>query len=202
MPPNCLLIESYTEASFFCCKDNGFRTIDVLFEFFYGRYSKCPSGMVVWRASEGTYVSCGVTCYPLPCSNAYKGYWFFPQKAKRCVRTQLLIPDIWHSNFFLPKYLCFSLFVKDNILTLHPKVTHKMCDSTAKVGYKMCDFDWKLGIKTCKDMYIRKIELTFQSWFDSPSHKPIVVKGVRQCGKTSCSHCRCIWHSCWMRCKT
>ena len=34
-------------------------------------------------------------------------------------------------------------------------------------------------------MYIRKIESTFQSWLDSPSHKPIVVKGVRQCGKTS-----------------
>lgn len=34
-------------------------------------------------------------------------------------------------------------------------------------------------------MYIRKIESTFQSWMDTPSHKPIVVKGVRQCGKTS-----------------
>lgn len=34
-------------------------------------------------------------------------------------------------------------------------------------------------------MYIRKIESTFQSWLDTPSHKPIVVKGVRQCGKTS-----------------
>lgn len=34
-------------------------------------------------------------------------------------------------------------------------------------------------------MYIRKIESVFQSWMDTPSHKPIVVKGVRQCGKTS-----------------
>ncbi|MCI6827798.1 MAG: AAA family ATPase [Prevotella sp.] len=34
-------------------------------------------------------------------------------------------------------------------------------------------------------MYIRKIESTFQSWLDSPSHKLIVVKGVRQCGKTT-----------------
>ena len=34
-------------------------------------------------------------------------------------------------------------------------------------------------------MYVRKIESTFQSWMNMPSHKPIVVKGVRQCGKTS-----------------
>ena len=34
-------------------------------------------------------------------------------------------------------------------------------------------------------MYTRKIESVFQSWMDAPSHKPIVVKGVRQCGKTS-----------------
>lgn len=34
-------------------------------------------------------------------------------------------------------------------------------------------------------MYKRKIELTLQSWLEDASHKPIVVKGVRQCGKTS-----------------
>lgn len=34
-------------------------------------------------------------------------------------------------------------------------------------------------------MYKRKIEKMFQSWLESPSHKPLVVKGVRQCGKTS-----------------
>jgi len=34
-------------------------------------------------------------------------------------------------------------------------------------------------------MYRRKIEKAFQSWLETPSHKPIVVKGVRQCGKTS-----------------
>lgn len=34
-------------------------------------------------------------------------------------------------------------------------------------------------------MYKRKIENVFQSWLDTPSHKPLVVKGVRQCGKTS-----------------
>lgn len=37
----------------------------------------------------------------------------------------------------------------------------------------------------CKLMYKRKIELIFKSWLDTPSHKPLVVKGVRQCGKTS-----------------
>ena len=34
-------------------------------------------------------------------------------------------------------------------------------------------------------MYRRKIENVFQSWLDNASHKPLVVKGVRQCGKTS-----------------
>ena len=34
-------------------------------------------------------------------------------------------------------------------------------------------------------MYKRKIESVLQSWLDDASHKPLVVKGVRQCGKTS-----------------
>ena len=37
----------------------------------------------------------------------------------------------------------------------------------------------------CVYMYQRKIENVLQSWLDNPSHKPLVVKGVRQCGKTS-----------------
>lgn len=34
-------------------------------------------------------------------------------------------------------------------------------------------------------MYKRKIETILQEWLKTPSHKPLVVKGVRQCGKTS-----------------
>lgn len=34
-------------------------------------------------------------------------------------------------------------------------------------------------------MYKRKIEETLQKWLDNQTHKPLVVKGVRQCGKTS-----------------
>ena len=34
-------------------------------------------------------------------------------------------------------------------------------------------------------MYKRKIEDYLLKWKDSPAHKPIVIKGVRQCGKTS-----------------
>lgn len=34
-------------------------------------------------------------------------------------------------------------------------------------------------------MYQRKIENALLSWLETPSHKPLVVKGVRQCGKTS-----------------
>jgi len=34
-------------------------------------------------------------------------------------------------------------------------------------------------------MFKRKIESTLISWLEEPSHKPIVLKGVRQCGKTS-----------------
>lgn len=48
----------------------------------------------------------------------------------------------------------------------------------------MCLFFKKVGIK-CAIMYKRKIEDTLQQWLKTPSHKPLVVKGVRQCGKTS-----------------
>lgn len=34
-------------------------------------------------------------------------------------------------------------------------------------------------------MYKRKIEQKLRVWLEDPSHKPLVVKGVRQCGKTS-----------------
>ena len=34
-------------------------------------------------------------------------------------------------------------------------------------------------------MYKRKIENMLLSWLETPAHKPLVVKGVRQCGKTS-----------------
>lgn len=34
-------------------------------------------------------------------------------------------------------------------------------------------------------MYRRKIENVLQAWLNDPFHKPLVVKGVRQCGKTS-----------------
>lgn len=34
-------------------------------------------------------------------------------------------------------------------------------------------------------MYKRKIEKQLKFWLTDPSHKPLVVKGVRQCGKTS-----------------
>ena len=34
-------------------------------------------------------------------------------------------------------------------------------------------------------MYRRKIEKVLQSWLSDTSHKPLVVKGVRLCGKTS-----------------
>ena len=48
----------------------------------------------------------------------------------------------------------------------------------------MCLFTLKVGMKMCF-MYKRKIENALQTWLESPSHKPLVVKGVRQCGKTS-----------------
>lgn len=37
----------------------------------------------------------------------------------------------------------------------------------------------------CNDMYKRKIENKLQTWQKDAAHKPLVVKGVRQCGKTS-----------------
>lgn len=37
----------------------------------------------------------------------------------------------------------------------------------------------------CVFMFKRKIEKTLQVWMDDTNHKPLIVKGVRQCGKTS-----------------
>ena len=34
-------------------------------------------------------------------------------------------------------------------------------------------------------MFKRKIESKLSSWIENPKHKPVVIKGVRQCGKTS-----------------
>ena len=34
-------------------------------------------------------------------------------------------------------------------------------------------------------MYRRKIEDILQRWKETPNHKPLVIKGCRQCGKTS-----------------
>ena len=34
-------------------------------------------------------------------------------------------------------------------------------------------------------MFKRKIEYQLKSWLEDRDHKPLVVKGVRQCGKTS-----------------
>ena len=60
-----------------------------------------------------------------------------------------------------------------------------MCENPQKLGWKMCENPQKLGWKMCNDMYKRKIENQLQAWLDDSSHKPIVVKGIRQCGKTS-----------------
>jgi len=34
-------------------------------------------------------------------------------------------------------------------------------------------------------MYKRKIESLLQQWKEKPKRKPLIIKGVRQCGKTS-----------------
>ena len=34
-------------------------------------------------------------------------------------------------------------------------------------------------------MYKRKIEFILQQWKGQPKRKPLIIKGVRQCGKTS-----------------
>ena len=33
-------------------------------------------------------------------------------------------------------------------------------------------------------MLVRKIERTLIDWKDTPAHKPLIIKGCRQCGKT------------------
>lgn len=65
------------------------------------------------------------------------------------------------------------------------KVGRKMCAKHQKVGRKMCVKCQKVGRKMCKAMYKRKIDSILQKWLQDAAHKPLVVKGVRQCGKTS-----------------
>ena len=48
-----------------------------------------------------------------------------------------------------------------------------------------CVYNMQKSVGKCVFMYKRKIENVLQSWLDDTSHKPLVVKGVRQCGKTS-----------------
>ena len=43
----------------------------------------------------------------------------------------------------------------------------------------------KSRLENVDNMYKRKIEKRLSEWFNTPEHKPLVVKGVRQCGKTS-----------------
>lgn len=43
----------------------------------------------------------------------------------------------------------------------------------------------KTRYENVQTMYKRKIENELLSWLNDPTHKPIVIKGVRQCGKTS-----------------
>lgn len=46
-----------------------------------------------------------------------------------------------------------------------------------------CSFAAKSRLKKC-NMLKRKIETVLQDWKKNPSRKPLVIKGVRQCGKT------------------
>ena len=48
-----------------------------------------------------------------------------------------------------------------------------------------CVYSNKKSSTKCVFMFKRKIESVLQSWLDDTTHKPLVVKGVRQCGKTS-----------------
>ena len=59
---------------------------------------------------------------------------------------------------------------------MHPKLVQKSVSE-----------DLKLVQKSVKQliMYKRKIEQTLQKWKAKDNHKPLVIKGCRQCGKTS-----------------
>lgn len=46
-----------------------------------------------------------------------------------------------------------------------------------------CSLAAKSRLKKC-NMLKRKIETVLQDWKKNPSRKPLVIKGVRQCGKT------------------
>lgn len=48
-----------------------------------------------------------------------------------------------------------------------------------------CAYCWQNSAVKVNIMYKRKIENRLKEWLNMPLHKPVVVKGVRQCGKTS-----------------
>ena len=65
----------------------------------------------------------------------------------------------------------------------HPK----KCNAIAKSPLKKCNKTTKDHPQSIilKDMYKRKIEHTLKLWKANKEHKPLIIKGCRQCGKTS-----------------
>ena len=84
---------------------------------------------------------------------------------------------LMHTHFRYVNYHTFHLQIvlrnKKKCVSLHKKSAIKCVTNKRKSAIKRVI------------MYKRKIENILQSWLDDASHKPLVVKGVRQCGMTS-----------------
>ena len=74
---------------------------------------------------------------------------------------------------------------------MQPEVVWKSVEELRKVAWKSVKDEEKVALKNVKSlknkhvMYKRKIEAVLEAWKKEANHKPLVVKGVRQCGKTS-----------------
>jgi len=73
------------------------------------------------------------------------------------------------------------------------KVGAKRCKFAQKVGAKRCKFAQKVGAKRCKQCYYihrgdysmkRKIYTDLLKWKEKSEFKPLIILGVRQCGKS------------------
>ena len=63
----------------------------------------------------------------------------------------------------------------------HQIIRMKKCIKVLLIRLKKCIFVFKLIYNT---MLKRKIESVLLEWKTSGSKKPLVIKGIRQCGKT------------------
>ena len=78
----------------------------------------------------------------------------------------------------------FSWWNEKKVVPLHPKVVPKSVNFNQKVVPKSVNFVQKVVPKSVSSMLKRKIYSELEEWKRQPDHKPLIIQGCRQCGKT------------------